>query len=185
MKKVVRKKLLKWLEAWIIYPISDNEWVSQTQRLNSGRKGKKNELISTRTVSGWCVCIDYRKLNDATEKDHFSLPFIDQILDRLAEISIIISLMGIQDTIKFISIQMIKRRLCSPIHKEHILFKGCRSDYEGIVLKYQISNRGLKVNKAKIEIIEKLTYQQTFETSQNLKTLESTASEGHTFRLQR
>ena len=44
----------------------------------------KNELIPTRLVSGWRVCMDYRWLNKATRKDHFPLPFIDQMLDRLA-----------------------------------------------------------------------------------------------------
>ncbi|GJS80560.1 reverse transcriptase domain-containing protein [Tanacetum coccineum] len=43
-----------------------------------------NELIPYRTVTGWRVCIDYRKLNDATRKDHFPLPFIDQMLERLS-----------------------------------------------------------------------------------------------------
>ncbi|GKB47574.1 reverse transcriptase domain-containing protein [Tanacetum coccineum] len=42
-----------------------------------------NELIPSRTVTGWRVCIDYRKLNDATRKDHFPLPFIDRMLERL------------------------------------------------------------------------------------------------------
>ncbi|GJU87208.1 putative nucleotidyltransferase, ribonuclease H [Tanacetum coccineum] len=42
-----------------------------------------NKLIPSRTVTGWRVCIDYRKLNDATRKDHFPLPFIDQMLERL------------------------------------------------------------------------------------------------------
>jgi len=45
---------------------------------------EQNELIPTRTVTGWRICIDYRKLNNATRKDHFPLPFIDQMLDRLA-----------------------------------------------------------------------------------------------------
>nr|GEU36161.1 reverse transcriptase domain-containing protein [Tanacetum cinerariifolium] len=45
---------------------------------------EENELISTRLVTGWRVCIDYRKLNEATRKGHFPLPFMDQMLERLA-----------------------------------------------------------------------------------------------------
>ena len=47
-------------------------------------QNEKNELLSTRIVTGWRVCIDYRKLNKATKKDYYSLPFLDQMLDRLA-----------------------------------------------------------------------------------------------------
>jgi hypothetical protein len=47
-------------------------------------KNEKNELIPQRTVIGWWMCIDYRKLNKATKKDHFPLPFIDEMLERLA-----------------------------------------------------------------------------------------------------
>ena len=43
-----------------------------------------NELIPTRLMTGWWMCIDYRKLNATTRKDHFPLPFIDQMLERLA-----------------------------------------------------------------------------------------------------
>ncbi|KAL4297162.1 hypothetical protein GQ457_12G011620 [Hibiscus cannabinus] len=89
MKDVVRKEILKWLDAGIIYPISDSEWVSPVQCVP--KKGgiivipnEKNELIPTRTITGWRVCMDYRKLNKATRNDHFPLPFIDQMLDRLA-----------------------------------------------------------------------------------------------------
>nr|GEZ57422.1 retrovirus-related Pol polyprotein from transposon 17.6 [Tanacetum cinerariifolium] len=35
-------------------------------------------------LEGWCVCIEYQKLNDATRKDHFPLPLMDQMLERLA-----------------------------------------------------------------------------------------------------
>ena len=47
-------------------------------------KNDKGEMVPQRTVTGWRVCIDYRKLNDATRKDHFPLPFIDQMLERLS-----------------------------------------------------------------------------------------------------
>jgi hypothetical protein len=47
-------------------------------------KNEKNELIPQRTVTGWRMCIDYLKLNKATKKDHFLLPFIDKMLERLA-----------------------------------------------------------------------------------------------------
>ena len=46
-------------------------------------RNEKNELISTRTVIGWILCIDNRKLNKATQKDDFTLPFIDKMLERL------------------------------------------------------------------------------------------------------
>ncbi|XP_017970395.1 PREDICTED: uncharacterized protein LOC108660654 [Theobroma cacao] len=89
MKEVVKKEIIKWLDAGIIYPISDSSWVSPVQCvLKKGRMivvaNDNNELIPTRTVTGWRVCMDYCKLNKATRKDHFLFPFIDQMLDRLA-----------------------------------------------------------------------------------------------------
>ena len=89
MKEVVKAEVIKLLDAGMIYPISDSAWVSPVQVVP--KKGgmtvvpnEKNELIPMRTVTGWRVCIDYRKLNDATRKDHFPLPFVDQMLERLA-----------------------------------------------------------------------------------------------------
>jgi hypothetical protein len=89
MKDVVKKEVLKLLDVGIIYPISDNQWVSPVQvvQKKSGIAVVKNEdeeLISTRITTGWRVCIDYRRLNKVTMKDHFPLPFIDQMLERLA-----------------------------------------------------------------------------------------------------
>ncbi|KAH9780390.1 hypothetical protein KPL71_008058 [Citrus sinensis] len=89
MKEVVRIKVLKLLDAGIIYPISDSSWVSPVQVVpkKSGVTvvtNADNELIPTRVTTGWRLCIDYRKLNSVTRKDHFPLPFINQMLDRLA-----------------------------------------------------------------------------------------------------
>jgi len=73
MKEVVKKEVHKLLGVAMIYPISDNVWVSPVQVVP--KKGgttvihnDKNELIPTRTVTGWRMCIDYRKLNQATKK---------------------------------------------------------------------------------------------------------------------
>ena len=46
-------------------------------------QNENNELIPTRTVTGWRMCVDYRRLNDATRKHHLPLPFMDQMLDRI------------------------------------------------------------------------------------------------------
>ena len=88
MKEVIRKEVLKWLNAGFIYAISDSPWVSPVHVVP--KKGgftvirnEKNELIPTSIVTRWRVCIDYKKLNTATRKDHYPQPFIDQMLDRL------------------------------------------------------------------------------------------------------
>ena len=88
MKEVVRKEVLKWLDAGVIYPISNSPLVSLFQVVPkeggmSEIKNENNELTPTRIVSGWRISIDYKKLNNGTRKDHFPLPFIDQMLDSL------------------------------------------------------------------------------------------------------
>ena len=90
MREVVKKEVLKLLHVWIIYPVPHSEWVSPVQVVP--KKGgmtvvenNKNKLIPQRTITGWRMCIDYRKLNAATKKDHFSLPFIDEMLEQIAK----------------------------------------------------------------------------------------------------
>ncbi|KAG7578965.1 Ribonuclease H-like superfamily [Arabidopsis thaliana x Arabidopsis arenosa] len=89
LKEVVKKEILKLLDADVIYPISDSTWVSPVHCVpkKGGMtvvKNEKDELIPTRTITGHRMCIDYRKLNAASRKYHFPLPFIDQMLERLA-----------------------------------------------------------------------------------------------------
>nr|GEU28839.1 reverse transcriptase domain-containing protein [Tanacetum cinerariifolium] len=86
---VIKQEVLKLLDTGLIYPISDSPWVSPVHCVP--KKGgftvvenEENELILTRLVTGWLVCIDYHKLNEDTRKDHFPLPFMYQMLERLA-----------------------------------------------------------------------------------------------------
>nr|GEX44422.1 DNA-directed DNA polymerase [Tanacetum cinerariifolium] len=85
---VIKQEVLKLLDARLIYPIFDSPWVSLVHCVPKKDgftvvENEENELISTRLVMGWRVCIDYHKLNEATRKDHFPLPFMDQMLERL------------------------------------------------------------------------------------------------------
>ncbi|RVW90991.1 Transposon Ty3-I Gag-Pol polyprotein [Vitis vinifera] len=64
-------------------------WVSPTQVVPKKSeitvvKGENGDEVSTRLTTSWRVCIDYRKLNTVTRKDHFSLPFMDQVLERVS-----------------------------------------------------------------------------------------------------
>nr|GEU55472.1 reverse transcriptase domain-containing protein [Tanacetum cinerariifolium] len=90
-------------------------------------ENEENELIPTCLVMGWRACIDYRKLNEATRKDHFPLPFMDQMFERLAG-------------------------------NEYYCFLD---GFSGIVLGHNISKNGIKVDKAKVDVIAKLPYPTT------------------------
>ncbi|XP_059285902.1 uncharacterized protein LOC132039436 [Lycium ferocissimum] len=106
----------------------------------------KNELIPTRTITRWRICMDYRKLNKATRKDHYPIPFIGQMLDRCM---IAIFSEMVED---FIEVFMDDFSVFENSFEEkcHFMVR------EGIVLGHKISKRGLDVDRAKVKVIEKL-----------------------------
>jgi hypothetical protein len=88
MKEVVRKEVIKLIKVGIIYPIADSKWVSPVHCVP--KKGgmtvvvnDDNELIPQRTITGYRICIDSRKLN--THKCHYPLPFINQNVGKTTE----------------------------------------------------------------------------------------------------
>nr|GEV63878.1 hypothetical protein [Tanacetum cinerariifolium] len=166
---VIKNEVLKLLDAGLIYLISDSLWVSPVHYVP--KKGgftvvenEENELIPTRLVTGWCVCIDYQKLNEATRKDHFPLPFMDQMLKRLARngyyyflderFPTVACLLGYAMHRTRFREKMLKRcedtNLCLNWENSHFMVKEC------IVLGHKISKNGIKVDKAKVDVITKL-----------------------------
>nr|GEX71358.1 reverse transcriptase domain-containing protein [Tanacetum cinerariifolium] len=170
MQEVV-KKIVKLLDTSIIYLIADINWVGLIHCVP--KKGgitvvtnKKDELVRTRTITGWRVSIDYSKLNEATAKDHFSLPFKDQMYilaifhDMIKE--------SIEVFMEDFSIfgnsfdnclnnfdKMLQRckdaNLVLGWEECHFMVK------EVIVLGHKVSKASLEVDKAKIDVISKLS----------------------------
>ncbi|GJZ63367.1 reverse transcriptase domain-containing protein [Tanacetum coccineum] len=170
MQEVVKKEIVKLLDTGIIYPIADSPWVSPIHYVP--KKGgitvvtnENDELVPTRTVTGWRVCIDYRKLNEATVKDHFPLPFMDQmcmlaIFHGMIKESVEVfmddfSVFGNSFDKCLNNLDRMLQR-CKDTHlvlnweKCHFMVK------EGIVLGHKVSSAGLEVDKAKIDVILKL-----------------------------
>ena len=88
LKDIVKEELQKLLTAGFIYPISDSKWVSPLV------------VVPNKVTGKWNICVDFRELNKVTLKDHFPLPFIDQVLDTLQVSSIYPFLTDIVDTIR-------------------------------------------------------------------------------------
>nr|GEW44897.1 transposon Ty3-I Gag-Pol polyprotein [Tanacetum cinerariifolium] len=171
---VIKNEVLKLLDARLIYLISDSPWVSHVHCVP--KKGgftvvenEENELILTRLVTGWRVCIDYRKLNEATQKDHFPLPFMDQMLKRLARNQYYCFLDGFSRNSFQICLshleKMLKRcedtNLCLNWEKSHFMVK------EGIVLGHKIFKNRIEVDKAKVDVIAKLPHPTTIKDFSN------------------
>lgn len=88
MIEVVKGGLIKLLDASMTYPISNSPWVSLVQCVpkkgTTMMENEHNELIALRKIVGCRMCINYRNLNEATQKDHFPFPFINRMLEKLA-----------------------------------------------------------------------------------------------------
>ena len=107
MMAIVKKEILKLLEVRVIYPISNSKWRNPVQVVPKKSrvtvlKNDDSDLVPTKVKIDWKVCIDYKKLNSTTRKDHFSLPFINQMLERLAGHSHYCFLDGYKVTIKLL-----------------------------------------------------------------------------------
>nr|GEX75291.1 reverse transcriptase domain-containing protein [Tanacetum cinerariifolium] len=165
---LIKKEVEKLLDAGLIYSISDSPWVIPVHFVS--KKGgftvvenEENELIPTCLVTGWRVCIDYRKLNEATRKDHFPLPFMDQMLERLAGNEYYCFLDGFSRNSFENCLSCLDKMLqrCEDTNfslnweKSHFMVK------EGIVLGHKISKNGIEVDKAKVDVIAKLPYPTT------------------------
>nr|GEZ97330.1 hypothetical protein [Tanacetum cinerariifolium] len=190
---IIKKEVEKLLDAGLIYLISDSPWVSPVHCVpkKSGFavvENEKNELIPTRFVTEWRVCIDYRKLNEATRKDHFPLPFMDQMLERLAENEYYCFLDGFFGCMLAIFHDMVEKTMEVFLDDFSVFgnsFENCLSHLdkmlqrcedtnlslnwekshfmvkEGIVIGHKISKNGIEIDKAKIDVIAKLPHPTT------------------------
>ena len=85
----------------------------------------KNELIPQRSIIGYRMCIDFRKLNKATRKDHYPLPIIDQMLEGYLKTPTFVILMVILVSLKSMLTLRIKRKLFSLVLMVLMLIDVC------------------------------------------------------------
>nr|GEW24616.1 reverse transcriptase domain-containing protein [Tanacetum cinerariifolium] len=149
----------KLLDAGLIYLISDSPWVSPIHCVP--KKGgfivvanEENELIPTRLVTRWRVCIDYRKLNEATRKDHFPLLFMDQMLERLAGNEYYCSLDGFSGCMLAIFYDMVEKTM--EVFMDDFSVFG--NSFENCLSRLDKMLKRIKVDKAKIDVIAKLPH---------------------------
>ncbi|RDY13420.1 Retrovirus-related Pol polyprotein, partial [Mucuna pruriens] len=125
---VIKKEVTKLLVVGIIYPISDSQWGSLVQVVP-----KKSRMTVMKNqhdeLNNWRVCIDYRRLNQATHKDHFPLPFIDQVLEKLAGKSNYYFLDGFSGYMQIYIALKISTRPPSPAHLVPLRTFACHLAY--------------------------------------------------------
>eukprot|EP00253_Pinus_taeda_P029953 PITA_29953 len=151
LKEVVKDELQKLLDVNFIYPISDSKWVSPL-------------VVVPKKNGKWRICVDYRELNKATQKDHFPLPFIVQVLDTLAGNKLFSFLDGLEvymddftpyreefdptlETLEKFQQRCIATRLCLSHKKCYMMIT------EGLILGNYISAAGIEVDPSKIQIL--------------------------------
>ncbi|GKA19215.1 hypothetical protein Tco_0699130 [Tanacetum coccineum] len=168
MQEVMNKEIVKPLDTGIIYLIADSPWVSLIYCVPKKAgitivTNEKDELVLTRTVIGWRVCIDYHKLNEATAKDHFPLPFMDQMF------MLAIFHDMIEESSKYSWRFVFGNSFDNFLNNLDKMLQRCKDAHlvlnwekcqimvkEGIVLGHKVSEAGLEFNKAKINVISKL-----------------------------
>ncbi|GKC38161.1 putative nucleotidyltransferase, ribonuclease H [Tanacetum coccineum] len=190
VQDVVKNEIVKLIDSRLIYLISDSSWVSPIHVVP--KKGgmtvvlnDNNELIPSSIVTGWRVCIDFRKLNDATRKDNFPLPFIDQMLEHLCGNKYYYFLDGFSRCMTAIFHDMVEDFMevfmddfsvfgnsfdCCLANLDIMLARCEETNLvlnwgkchfmvkEGIVLGHKITRAGIEVDRAKIDVIAKLPY---------------------------
>ncbi|XP_042012143.1 uncharacterized protein LOC121760564 [Salvia splendens] len=160
MREEVLKEIVKLVSIGIIYSIPDSNWVCPVHMVPKKGgiqvvKNEKNELIPTRAVMGWRMCIDYRKLNQATKKDHFPLSFIDQMLEKLAGKQYFSFLDGYSSYFQI---------AVNPDDQEKTTFTCPFGTYAyrrmpfGLSLGHVVSSGKIEVVPAKVAVIAKLPY---------------------------
>ncbi|RVW81861.1 Pro-Pol polyprotein [Vitis vinifera] len=108
-----------------LQPLGES-YSSGTKEVRSGItvvQNEKGEEITTRLTSGWRVCIDYRKLN-VDKENHFPLPFIDQVLERVSGHPFYCFLDGYSGIFKLKLMLKIRRRPLSHVHLNICLQKN-------------------------------------------------------------
>lgn len=115
----------------MIYTITESKWLSQVQFIPKKVAitvvpNEKGDLVAMRSLNGWRLCMYYQKLNSCPEKNHFPMPFIDHIVDRISKRGLYFFFMDILAITKSVLLWNTKRKQCLCIHMVIFHSNGCR-----------------------------------------------------------